>query len=101
MNKNEFIPLTKKEFEKLSVSWKEELEFRRDKREKNRKYYYQDRIKLIEIYSGMYIAYSNKKLVGIANTFGGISKFIDLDPTTFITIVGREKCKPIIENIDG
>lgn len=99
MNVDEFIILSQEDVEKLSGEWKEEKDGRWAIRESNRNGYYTQRDDLLKKFKGKHIAFSNGKVVGVSDTFDGITPYIDEDPCVFTTRVGYEGQKPSIDDI--
>ena len=75
--------------EKTNKEFQEELKIS----QKNKEDYWNLREALLKTYKDKFIAFSNGKVIGVANTAREIGKFIENDSSAFTTLVGNETYK--------
>jgi hypothetical protein len=93
------IPLTNKELEERKKIRAKIREENKKKLMKNKEDYYNKEFEIMKAFKDKYVAFSNGKVIGQAETSDGLSKFIGDDTTIFTIQVGKERTEPSMDEI--
>ena len=92
-------PLPKEKIKEKKKIWKDRKETNKKIHLKNKKEYETQRENLLKTNKGQFIAFSNGKILKISDSQDEVFKYIDVDPTVYVTQIGNEDVKPSLENI--
>jgi hypothetical protein len=98
-NIKKITPLTKDEILEKQKKWKESKQKHKEIHLKNKADYEKQRENLIENHEGEFIALSNGNILGISSSQDEIFKFIENDPTVFVTQIGNEDEKASLKDV--
>ena len=93
------IPLTNKELEERKKTRAKIRKENKKKLMKNKEDYYNKESEIMKAYKDKYVAFSNGKVIGHAETSDGLSEFIGDDTTIFTIQVGKERTEPSMDEI--
>jgi hypothetical protein len=91
------VPLTNKELKERKKTRAKIREDNKKKLMKNKEDYYNKESEIMKDYKDKYVAFSDRNVIGHAETSDGLSKVIGDDTTIFTIQVGKERTEPSMD----